>query len=90
MRNTATTHSGAAIPAQPGPEDAPDSAAAQRGNVSVEGGVSSVTASAGSGGDEVILGAGPRLRVGERATVRLRDTDPDEPARYAPVSYTHL
>ncbi|MFH0515854.1 hypothetical protein ACHBTE_01575 [Streptomyces sp. M41] len=34
--------------------------------------------------DEVILGAGPRVRPGERATVRLRDAEPEEPARYAP------
>ena len=34
--------------------------------------------------DSVIPGAGPAPRPGERATVRLRDTGPEEPPRYAP------
>ncbi|MFJ9707882.1 SAM-dependent methyltransferase [Streptomyces sp. NPDC101234] len=33
---------------------------------------------------EVIPGAGPVVRAGERATVRLRETGPEEPPRYAP------
>ncbi|MER5794931.1 SAM-dependent methyltransferase [Streptomyces sp. NPDC001980] len=33
---------------------------------------------------EVIAGAGPVVRPGERATVRLRETGPEEPPRYAP------
>ncbi|MEU6770110.1 class I SAM-dependent methyltransferase [Streptomyces sp. NPDC046759] len=32
----------------------------------------------------VVAGAGPVGRPGERATVRLRDGEPDEPPRYAP------
>ncbi|MHB9857872.1 methyltransferase domain-containing protein [Streptomyces sp. YIM S03343] len=32
----------------------------------------------------VIAGAGPVVRPGERATVRLRDAGPDDPPRYAP------
>ncbi|WP_406724240.1 class I SAM-dependent methyltransferase [Streptomyces sp. GD-15H] len=32
----------------------------------------------------VIPGAGPALRPGERATLRLRESDAEEPARYAP------
>ncbi|WP_436845164.1 class I SAM-dependent methyltransferase [Streptomyces cinerochromogenes] len=36
------------------------------------------------GADSVIAGAGPVARLGERATVRLRDGDPEEAPRYAP------
>ncbi len=36
------------------------------------------------GADPVIAGAGPVAPPGERATVRLRDDDPQEPPRYAP------
>ncbi|OIJ64795.1 trans-aconitate methyltransferase [Streptomyces mangrovisoli] len=45
------------------------------------------TASGAAGGPAddgaVIAGAGP-VRAAERATLRLRDTDPEEPPRYAP------
>jgi hypothetical protein len=34
--------------------------------------------------DDVIPGAGPAARPGERATVRLREDGPEEPPRYAP------
>ncbi|WP_245790837.1 class I SAM-dependent methyltransferase [Streptomyces monashensis] len=37
----------------------------------------------------VVPGAGPVGRPGERATVRLRDDEPDEPPRYAP-EWLHL
>ncbi|MEU6809805.1 methyltransferase domain-containing protein [Streptomyces sp. NPDC046831] len=37
-----------------------------------------------SGAGAVIPGAGPAARPGERATVRLRADEPDEPPRYAP------
>ncbi|MEV7321286.1 class I SAM-dependent methyltransferase [Streptomyces sp. NPDC093970] len=43
-----------------------------------------VTASDEPGRSEVIAGAGPVVRLGERATVRLRENAPEEPARYAP------
>ncbi|MER5526492.1 class I SAM-dependent methyltransferase [Streptomyces sp. NPDC002677] len=36
------------------------------------------------GQSEVIAGAGPVVRLGERATVRLRGSEPEEPPRYAP------
>lgn len=56
------------IPAQPGPRNGSEAAD-------------------GDGcepADSVIPGAGPAPRPGERATVRLRDTGPEEPPRYAP------
>jgi len=56
------------IPAQPGPREAKVGSATD-----LELGV-----------DSVIPGAGPAGRPGERATVRLRETGPDEPPRYAP------
>ncbi|KUO14393.1 class I SAM-dependent methyltransferase [Streptomyces dysideae] len=62
------TQNGGKIPAQPGPKDA-----------------SAATAtSASASAEPVILGAGPVVRPGERATVRLRDAGPDDPPRYAP------
>ncbi|BFO17288.1 hypothetical protein SHKM778_36760 [Streptomyces sp. KM77-8] len=42
------------------------------------------TVSGRPGVRDVIPGAGPALRPGERATLRLRDDGEDEPARYAP------
>lgn len=48
-------------------------------------GPTGVGGSAGDrGADPVIAGAGPVAPPGERATVRLRDDDPQEPPRYAP------
>ncbi|MGW7419022.1 SAM-dependent methyltransferase [Streptomyces sp. NPDC054813] len=41
-------------------------------------------ASGEPGRSEVIAGAGPVVRLGERATVRLRESEPEEPPRYAP------
>ncbi|MEV6762840.1 class I SAM-dependent methyltransferase [Streptomyces sp. NPDC051105] len=41
-------------------------------------------ASGEPGQSEVIAGAGPVVRLGERATVRLRESAPEEPPRYAP------
>ncbi|MER5514083.1 class I SAM-dependent methyltransferase [Streptomyces sp. NPDC002763] len=41
-------------------------------------------ASGEPGQSEVIAGAGPVVRLGERATVRLRESEPEEPPRYAP------
>ncbi|MEU9155140.1 SAM-dependent methyltransferase [Streptomyces sp. NPDC048417] len=41
-------------------------------------------ASGEPGQTEVIAGAGPVVRLGERATVRLRENAPEEPPRYAP------
>ncbi|MGY4983245.1 trans-aconitate methyltransferase [Streptomyces sp. 900105755] len=66
---TTTTAPAGAIPAQPGPTDGTDA------------GVGREHEQAPS---EVIPGAGPVVRPGERATVRLRETGPEEPPRYAP------
>ncbi|MGW2318385.1 class I SAM-dependent methyltransferase [Streptomyces sp. NPDC001118] len=52
-------------------------AEADRGVGVDDGGVRGVDSS-------VVAGAGPVGRPGERATVRLRGDEPDEPARYAP------
>ncbi|MEU2621344.1 class I SAM-dependent methyltransferase [Streptomyces sp. NPDC007157] len=41
-------------------------------------------ASGEPGRSEVIAGAGPVVRLGERATVRLRESEPEESPRYAP------
>ncbi|MGW1613411.1 class I SAM-dependent methyltransferase [Streptomyces sp. NPDC002285] len=80
MRDTATAQSGGAIPAQPGPRDP----APQSGVVSTEDAMDGVSVPATPDGDAVILGAGPSLGPGERATVRLRDAGSDDPPRYAP------
>ncbi|MGF0168982.1 class I SAM-dependent methyltransferase [Streptomyces sp. Marseille-Q5077] len=80
MRDTATAQSGGAIPAQPGPRDP----APQSGVVSAEDAMDGVSVPAASDADAVILGAGPSLGPGERATVRLRDAGSDDPPRYAP------
>ncbi|MFG2937514.1 trans-aconitate methyltransferase [Streptomyces sp. NPDC048282] len=66
---TTTTTPVGAIPAQPGPRDVTDAGVGRESEQ-----VSS----------EVIAGAGPVVRPGERATVRLRETGPEEPPRYAP------
>ncbi|PZG94107.1 trans-aconitate methyltransferase [Streptomyces sp. NTH33] len=84
MRKT-TTPAGAAglggsIPAQPGPHDAPDAAPAADPDL----GPDAMTPDAGHGSDHVIPGAGPAQRPGERATVRLREGEAEEPPRYAP------
>ncbi|NUP15263.1 MAG: class I SAM-dependent methyltransferase [Streptomyces sp.] len=85
MRKTATTQGGDTIPAQPGPREATGTEpSAQRGIVSAGGGMSSASVPAASDDDVVILGAGPVVRPGERATVRLREAGPDDPPRYAP------
>src|SRR5690606_18590263 len=74
-----TTHAGT-IPSQPGPRPAADAAPGPRGGT--------VTSGSDTAGPAVIPGAGPAApsaaRPGERATVRLRDTGGEEPARYAP------
>ncbi|MER7186963.1 trans-aconitate methyltransferase, partial [Streptomyces hyaluromycini] len=66
---TTTTTPVGAIPAQPGPTDVTDAGVAREREQEPS---------------EVIAGAGPVVRPGERATVRLRDTGPEEPPRYAP------
>ncbi|WP_406443231.1 trans-aconitate methyltransferase [Streptomyces sp. NBC_00631] len=66
---TTTTAPAGAIPAQPGPTDVTD-AGVGRGSEQMP--------------SEVIAGAGPVVRPGERATVRLREAGPEEPPRYAP------
>ncbi|GGJ51169.1 hypothetical protein GCM10010121_072570 [Streptomyces brasiliensis] len=43
-----------------------------------------MTESAAGGSSEVIAGAGPAPRPGERPTLRLRESMPEEPPRYAP------
>ncbi|MEU7057604.1 trans-aconitate methyltransferase [Streptomyces sp. NPDC046197] len=58
--------------------------AAQRdGGIPGQPGPREVTETAPSQ-DDVIPGAGPAPRPGERATVKLREGDPQEPPRYAP------
>ncbi len=74
MTDTRTVAGG--IPAQPGPggaEFAPDGEEAAMGADAHE-----------SDPAGVIAGAGPVTDPGERATVRLRDGEPQEPPRYAP------
>ncbi|MEU7468709.1 class I SAM-dependent methyltransferase [Streptomyces sp. NPDC044984] len=72
MTKPATTNRhGGTVPARPGP-----------GDVVPRGGT--VEPGTASAGPSVIPGAGPAPRPGERATLRLRDTGDDEPARYAP------
>lgn len=94
MRKTATAQSGGTIPTQPGPLDATDSAQReadvdeQNGPhseiISAEDDMGGASTPSASDADAVILGAGPTVRPGERATVRLRDAGPDDPPRYAP------
>ncbi|WP_217552106.1 trans-aconitate methyltransferase [Streptomyces sp. GbtcB6] len=66
---TTTTTPVGAIPAQPGPTDVTDAGVGREREQQPS---------------EVIAGAGPVVRPGERATVRLRETGPEEPPRYAP------
>ncbi|WP_089103966.1 trans-aconitate methyltransferase [Streptomyces hyaluromycini] len=66
---TTTTAPVGAIPAQPGPTDVTDAGVAREREQEPS---------------EVIAGAGPVARPGERATVRLREAGPEEPPRYAP------
>ncbi|MGW1744680.1 class I SAM-dependent methyltransferase [Streptomyces sp. NPDC002092] len=68
MNRTVPAKSGGKIPAQPGPR----------------GGSEQADRDACETADSVIPGAGPAPRPGERATVRLRDTGPEEAPRYAP------
>ena len=94
MRKTATAQSGGTIPTQPGPLEATDSTDRGAGVdeqsgphseiVSAEGDMGGASIPSASDADAVILGAGPTVRPGERATVRLRDAGPDDPPRYAP------
>ncbi|MGW2517526.1 trans-aconitate methyltransferase [Streptomyces sp. NPDC001617] len=65
------------IPAQPGPREA-------NMGLSTDSSTQVGPHAADPSADSVIPGAGPAGRPGERATVRLRETGPDEPARYAP------
>ncbi|MFF5533282.1 trans-aconitate methyltransferase [Streptomyces cinerochromogenes] len=80
---------GGLIPAQPGP-GAGESARKEEPAVDTEGaeplgsGPGSGSGAGTDGVDSVIAGAGPVARPGERATVRLRDGDPEEAPRYAP------
>lgn len=73
---TTTTTPVGAIPAQPGPTDVTDAGVGREHM--------DAAASGEPGRTEVIAGAGPVVRLGERATVRLRESEPEEPARYAP------
>ncbi|MFJ6071672.1 trans-aconitate methyltransferase [Streptomyces sp. NPDC093065] len=72
------------IPAQPGPQDAPDAVAAT--DAVAAAGATGATGSAST----VVPGAGPagRWSAAEGATVRLREAavreQPDDPPRYAP------
>ncbi|MFF5157436.1 trans-aconitate methyltransferase [Streptomyces sp. NPDC000348] len=69
---TTTTRHDGTVPARPGPGDA------------VLQGDTVEPRATGPAGPSVVPGAGPASRPGERATLRLRDTGDDEPARYAP------
>ncbi|MFI8090162.1 class I SAM-dependent methyltransferase [Streptomyces sp. NPDC086080] len=84
MTNPATTtQHGGTIPARPGPRDVAvtDAAPGRTGGTAT---VEPETAPAPAS-PSVIPGAGPATtRPGERATLRLRDSGDDEPARYAP------
>ncbi|MEU8718031.1 class I SAM-dependent methyltransferase [Streptomyces sp. NPDC048663] len=76
MSETTATAPAGAVPAQPGPAEVTDAA---------PGGEHMDTATSGEPGRfEAIAGAGPVVRLGERATLRLREGAPEEPARYAP------
>ncbi|MEW1778294.1 trans-aconitate methyltransferase [Streptomyces sp. NPDC086777] len=66
---TTTTAPVGAIPAQPGSTDVTDTGVGREREQT---------------SSEVIPGAGPVVGPGERATVRLRETGPEEPPRYAP------
>ncbi|MGW3284219.1 trans-aconitate methyltransferase [Streptomyces sp. NPDC001002] len=93
-----TAQASGRIPAQPGPREAriAGSARQERGvgmqdmNAVVTEEAQAVpvnVSDAVTGPQEpgaVIPGAGPSSRPGERATVRLRETGPEEPPRYAP------
>ncbi|MCX4704855.1 class I SAM-dependent methyltransferase [Streptomyces sp. NBC_01352] len=86
MRKTAMTQQAGKIPTQLGPDEAVESRSSM---VAGPGGAFVQAAVAGPGevpgeAEHVIPGAGPTLRPGERPTVRLRDTGPDDPPRYAP------
>ncbi len=73
-----TTQNGGTIPARPGPRDVADALPGRPGGT-VEPGSTVVTATS------VVPGAGPSAsRPGDGATVRLREGDDGEPARYAP------
>lgn len=73
-----TTQDGGTIPARPGPRDVTDALPGRPGGT-VEPESTVVTATS------VIPGAGPSAsRPGDGATLRLRDGDDGEPARFAP------
>ncbi|MFJ9723641.1 class I SAM-dependent methyltransferase [Streptomyces sp. NPDC101209] len=67
------------VPTEAGGHEAKAVGSVAEGAQGTDGPGAGPAAAAGS----VIPGAGP-ARPGERATVRLRDTGPDEPPRYAP------
>src|SRR5690606_3063965 len=93
MTEPTTTQHSPVIPAQPGPREPAGAAVAvpKEGTVPSREG-DSEPAGGGDGQERgaaisgpVIPGAGPAgVRPGERATLRLRETDPGEPPRYAP------
>ncbi|MGP4085659.1 trans-aconitate methyltransferase [Streptomyces sp. KR55] len=85
MRSTPTAAQRAAarIPAQPGPRGEDSGGSAQATPAAGEADPQDGPVAPASG-EAVSAGAGPVSRPGERATVRLRDADPDEPPRYAP------
>ncbi|MFD7878464.1 trans-aconitate methyltransferase [Streptomyces sp. NPDC059766] len=95
MRKTTATPADLArrvqvVPPQPGPREAADTVEANGTGAVVDATdvtVATDTAIAANteiAADAVIAGAGPVGRSEERATVRLRETGPDEPPRYAP------
>ncbi|MFI5684210.1 class I SAM-dependent methyltransferase [Streptomyces sp. NPDC051636] len=81
MSRTTTTTNG--FPAQPGPSAVPD-AAAKAATTMTHPAPQGASAAGEPGPSGAIAGAGPVVRPGERATVRLRDAGTDEAPRYAP------
>lgn len=81
MSRTTTTTDG--IPAQPGHREVPDTAAKAATDMTEPAPRHDIAPGEGDPSG-VIAGAGPVARPGERATVRLRDAEPEEPPRYAP------
>ncbi|MFC9126226.1 class I SAM-dependent methyltransferase [Streptomyces sp. NPDC057099] len=87
MTNPATTQQSGAIPTQPGPREAAESAEAVKpADATAAKPGDSVIAWAGDAvvAGAVIPGAGPSGAPGSRPTVKLREADPDDPPRYAP------
>ncbi|MDF3302067.1 class I SAM-dependent methyltransferase [Streptomyces tropicalis] len=84
--STGSAHREGSAPTGPGPHDAsgPGAHPGGGGRDPLPAGPQPVPAAADEAPADVIPGAGPSVRPGERATLRLREDGPDEPPRYAP------